>query len=473
MVLIDESASPLSGEVWPAHPQPRPDELFSSWLARLAHANGVSPHVLCALEWPRRRLLHIDLDRGAPPEMLERLARRASTTPARVQATTLGVLAGWLFERHDPLGRTRWLLPWAKIPGKHGGCQFCPECLVEDGDEPYLRRAWRLSFSTACPRHHRLLRVDCPGCGAGLAPFWCSTSQRGRPVEIPVASCRRCGCDLRRDAATSGRGRQGDEPDRRLLVEDDPAVLFQSRLHSVLEAGWAEVRGHGPVYSHLFFDVVHQLLKLLAAAGAETSRLAAAVRREISFGRVANRSATAAHKPQAVFFDCLPAGERHALLSMTGWLLEGWPERLVDLCSRERVRATTLLADMDPPPFWYERVVSEHLGTRPPCWRDPTRSKRQQVSYRVLTLRRTSRRLAAQERRIEFTRAHPELWDKPTELAKAMHAAGLYAPATHHSAIARHCPKLVALAKNPNEWWRDRRAKRAVVPDLHGPVRVR
>lgn len=31
----------LSGEIWPAHPHPLPDEILSSWTLRVAAANGV------------------------------------------------------------------------------------------------------------------------------------------------------------------------------------------------------------------------------------------------------------------------------------------------------------------------------------------------------------------------------------------------------------------------------------------------
>lgn len=473
MFVVEPIAPSLDGEVWPAHPQPRPDELFSSWLARLAHANGLSPHVLCALEWPGRRLLHVDLDRGAIPDVLERFTRRASAPSARVQETTLAALTGRLYERYEPAGRVRWLLPWANRLGKRGGCQFCPECLVEDGEDPYLRRAWRLSLTTACVRHRRLLRDACPGCGSALAPFWCLVSRRGLPVEVPVAACRRCGYDLR-TAVPDDKPKRGRSNRRldcgALLATDDLSLIFQDQLGGALTTGWVEVLGHGPVYSHLYFNVVHQLLKLLTAVSADALRLGAAVRRELNredFAPAKGRSR------QGVSFDGLAVAERHILLGMAGWLLEDWPRRFVDLCRRERVWATTLLADMEAPPFWFERVVNEELRTLHTRWRDPARPKAKQPSYRVLTLRRTSRRLAAQERRIEFTRAHPELWAEPLVLARSMRSAGLYSSATHPTAIAKHCPKLVALAKNPNEWWRDRSATRAVVPDLHGPVRTR
>ena len=48
--------------------------------------------------------------------------------------------------------------------------------------------------------------------------------------------------------------------------------------------------------------------------------------------------------------------------------------------------------------------------------------------------------------RLEFIRQHPEILDKPTEMAKAMLAAGFYTDITQISAIKQQLPKLVAEA---------------------------
>ena len=136
---------------------------------------------------------------------------------------------------------------------------------------------------------------------------------------------------------------------------------------------------------------------------------------------------------------------------MAGWLLEDWPERFVEVCRRERVMATTLMDDMEPPPFWYWRVIAERLRVVYARWRDPAKPRGAQTSYAQTGPRGPNAFLAAQEKRILFVRAHPELWRWHAALAKALKAAGLYRPSTHWTNIQRHCPKLVALARQPSE----------------------
>ena len=42
-IEIRERYLDVAGDRWPAAPSPQPDELLSSWLHRLAIANGVAP----------------------------------------------------------------------------------------------------------------------------------------------------------------------------------------------------------------------------------------------------------------------------------------------------------------------------------------------------------------------------------------------------------------------------------------------
>ena len=113
---------------------------------------------------------------------------------------------------------------------------------------------------------------------------------------------------------------------------------------------------------------------------------------------------------------------------------------------------------MDRPPFWYWNVIAERLRVLYAPWREPARAKREQLSYNQLARRWTSRRLVEQELRILFVRAHPELWERPKALAKALKCAGLYGPQTRDLEILKQCPKLIGLAREPDDWWRSENA---------------
>jgi hypothetical protein len=121
---------------WPVHPPPREDELLTSWLTRLAHANHQDTHTFAAVTWPGRRIFVTDLERRADREVLEILASRACVTLERVRATTLAAYAGRLYETFITEQRTKWLLSASRQPPHGHGLQFCPACL--DASPPYF-----------------------------------------------------------------------------------------------------------------------------------------------------------------------------------------------------------------------------------------------------------------------------------------------------------------------------------------------
>jgi hypothetical protein len=50
------------------------------------------------------------------------------------------------------------------------------------------------------------------------------------------------------------------------------ALSFQKRLLAALERGWTILEPDRPIYSHLFFDVVHQLVCLPNGGGRARGR---------------------------------------------------------------------------------------------------------------------------------------------------------------------------------------------------------
>lgn len=136
---------PLSGELWPAHPKPLPDELLSSWIVRIASANGLKLQTFCDRVFGKEhQLWNRDIDRHAPPWLLASLARHTGTPIKHVRDATLEVYRGRLYRRKHDAGQLRWILPAGVYhrTRRHFGVQFCPQCLAED-HEPYFRTRWR------------------------------------------------------------------------------------------------------------------------------------------------------------------------------------------------------------------------------------------------------------------------------------------------------------------------------------------
>ncbi|MEO6382238.1 MAG: TniQ family protein [Nitrobacter sp.] len=165
---------------WPVTIAPQDDELLSSWLHRLALANGLAPRHLSDVLGCGAGMWSARLDLKLPDGMLDVLHQQTDVARERILRMTLSVSAG-----------ARLLLPLRHVAGRRAATwlQFCPQCLAGD-DAPYFRRRWRWATRISCWEHGCGLRDRCPRCGDGIAAF----AQRDL---IAQHFCRHCGHDLR------------------------------------------------------------------------------------------------------------------------------------------------------------------------------------------------------------------------------------------------------------------------------------
>lgn len=199
-----------------------PDELFSTWLARAALAQGCDPIHLTGALWPKWRAWTVDLDRGLTDERLKILSARSGLTEARLEAATLKPMLN-VVAPDVKQGQTTW--PWVLAQGsrnrrRQGGLQFCPKCLDEDS-KPYFRRSWRFAWHVGCERHGTLLADCCGSCSGPIEPH------RARATDKTLCKCPSCGNDLR------------NTPTATVSVD---AIAFQAIADAVLETGhgtWA------------------------------------------------------------------------------------------------------------------------------------------------------------------------------------------------------------------------------------------
>lgn len=277
----------------------------------------------------RNALWSSDIDMQADPTLLSRLSEKSGLSVESLHDMTLEGYESFLFERAlKSTGGTLFVNPLG-LRGRRNrlpGLRFCPACLKED-EQPYFRRKWRLSFSVACLTHRCFLLDRCPGCGTPFTPYL--SCEKGR-----IGACYKCGLDY--------------------VVQDvmaQPAstgvLCAVQKIHSVLNDGYVLVGGV-PVYSQLYFRVVHQLMKVLASRKSGP-RLFAGIGLELSTSLAGRTFESVALQGQA------------ELLAGATWLLEDWPHRLIEVCARQRILSSSLLRDLDGAPFWYWRVVHELL----------------------------------------------------------------------------------------------------------------
>lgn len=177
------------GRGWPVDVAPAPGELLSSWLHRLALANGVPARYfgrvlgLRGADWSTR------LDRDLPEHVLGLLVGQTQVPAADIAGLALVP---------DPLARLR-LRSLTESQARHASgpqvtrLQYCPACLRED-HIPYFRRGWTLATRVSCFRHGCQLRDTCPACGGGVVPS-------RQDWLVPQQICVWCGGDLRKPTA--------------------------------------------------------------------------------------------------------------------------------------------------------------------------------------------------------------------------------------------------------------------------------
>jgi len=330
--------SDLSGKLWPAHLKPKEDELLSSWLLRIAVSHGMGLDLFCSAIWSGTLVRGRDIDRLSDEGVINLLAERIGVTPARVAETTLSEYEGSLFERRTHRGYTPWITSLRIYcrDRKHFGLQFCHSCLAEDR-EPYFRRRWRLAFVTLCEHHRTLLSDRCPRCGLPVNAARNDLNNDAMTVAQIMTRCHSCGFDLR-------KGRRGAVCGR--------VVAYQQRLLMAVQQGWVEVRPGEPVYSHLYFRVLLQMMRLLATRQA----LRVAVSR-----RSGIRMFTPVFPGNNRDIERLSIQHRLGLVGMAQYLFTDWPERFIGLCKEERIWSRSLLQRFGDAPYWFWKPVREHL----------------------------------------------------------------------------------------------------------------
>jgi hypothetical protein len=200
--------------LWPIRPWPMPDELLSSWLNRVAVANGLAPRsfrlaLAKTVRWKsiltrsvltnEKRRIQVKescwVDLRCESRTAEYLAQRSGLPVRLIQSLALrrphDVPAG----TPTPANTLQWelieALPNMIRPDEdsQGYMRFCPYCLAE-WDDPWFRKVWRTSLARVCTRHACHLLFNCV-CGKSIRPHLTRTPRS-------QAFCYRCNQDLRR-----------------------------------------------------------------------------------------------------------------------------------------------------------------------------------------------------------------------------------------------------------------------------------
>jgi hypothetical protein len=190
----------------PVRPRLYKDELLSSWLVRLATANGVSPSCFATVVLGVAELRWLGtIDTWEIPNFLERLEALTG-----VVTKSLRKHAFYHFDRF-------WSIPGiAPINGfptftrmefegirrepkglrLSGAYRACIQCWQED-EVPYVRSTWRHQFTTTCVKHKVILVDTCANCCKPLNASFSRSLALTKYFHNELSVCRHCGGDFR------------------------------------------------------------------------------------------------------------------------------------------------------------------------------------------------------------------------------------------------------------------------------------
>lgn len=179
-ISIRERYHDVVSNRWPVIVPPQPDELLSSWLHRLAYANGIPPRAFARVLGLNPGMWSAALDVRLPDDIANLLSGKTGISLTRLSAMML------LRDLPNKL-----LLPLRSGPRyeRSTWLQFCSQCLTADA-QPYFRRRWRLASRISCTKHGCRLRDRCPYCRSRVAAF-------DQTELVPQHHCAVCGYDLR------------------------------------------------------------------------------------------------------------------------------------------------------------------------------------------------------------------------------------------------------------------------------------
>ena len=329
----------LSGGVLPAHPQPKTDEIFSSWLCRIAQANGLKLHTLEVQLWGREKQIWTrDIDRSVDDETLKRIASLCGTSLERAFDTTLRGLEGKLFKKLV-MGNSPWVLPAAIYhrTRKRPFMQFCPACLANDRT-PYYRRTWRLALCTFCDEHNVMLHDRCPQCEAPVMFYRQELGDRWSTDIQSLTLCTSCAFDLK-DAARV-----------RVSIVDHHALLTLRLQIRQIDLGWTFNDKHMFQYSHLYFNALRNLIQKLMSPWT-IRRLLTVAEARFSLPLI---KTSRAREP----FEYYCVADRHQLLQVATWYLMEWPSRFQSLFKEQGCRYSELMRDFEDVPYWFQSAAS-------------------------------------------------------------------------------------------------------------------
>jgi hypothetical protein len=323
---------------WPCFTRPYDEELFSSWLTRVARRHLLRFYSFCSSRFSGHEFWNRDFDRFLPQQIQEVILKQ-SITQEELDRTLLTSFEGNIFLTTSKT-HSFWITPFSLYENtrRHAGrLMVCPQCLQNDGDSPYFRKLWRLTISTVCEKCSTVLIDRCPNCGSEINYLHAERGKKLHTPLFPISYCWKCLFDL--SEAKTKKATLG-------------AVAVQKKLLDILRKGYDE--DHHLNYSHLYFDVLKKIITILNSSREDFGLFRSAIDKKGHF---------IAHTPldnKLNSFETLNVSARASLLMKATWLLENWPIRFREITKGVNLRSKFFLDDFKNCPNWFYQEVNQN-----------------------------------------------------------------------------------------------------------------
>ncbi|MCB1584580.1 MAG: TniQ family protein [Xanthomonadales bacterium] len=326
----------FSRGLFPAHPKPHKDEVLTSWVIRLAKANGLKLQAFNRIVFEGKPdLWNRDMDRKSYGWLIDELSVRTNCSQDDIFDLTLQSYEGTLFQYFHDVGVLKWILPLNVYHRKRTGFgqQYCSECLRED-EEPYFRKHWRVAFNTFCSKHQIMHRDRCPEC---YYPIMFHRNELGKPniFDGPeMCFCSTCEFDLR-----------DSSPQPVQFIDEESSPMFSDLIHSLQTS------------SELSLDIEHlavlrQFCKLINSK-VTGQKLCNFLIKQL-------RIPGGSFAPNYLTFEASGIDHRHMTTQLANWILFDWERRLEKIWKDKVVRYNYFSKDFFGPPNWYSITVQRY-----------------------------------------------------------------------------------------------------------------
>jgi hypothetical protein len=312
--------------------KPFEDELFSSWLLRLAFAHETKVQTFTRLLFPEHHIWNRDIDRSVSLEVIKELARRTNLSEDIISKTTLVSFGGVLWENYKFKSRAKWILPLGIYhrTWRNFGLVCCPSCLNKDPLNAYFRKRWRLSFSVVCIDCNCLLIDRCCNCNAKIIFFRSELGFREKLPGSPLNICYNCGIAYSSE-----------------LTVNERYIQMQKSLYEILDFGYKEFAP----YPFMYFEVLYKIITILMSKHGA-----------IIFDTICKEFGMEYKQIVKVYsFEMLSVDQRMIVLFCSFQLLNDWPKRFIYTMKSAKMYSSVLLRDFSNAPYWYWSIVNENF----------------------------------------------------------------------------------------------------------------